>query len=316
MFILRTARRAACLLFLFVLLAHAAPAATTASQVRGRVTGPDGKPMPAVVVVLVNDISGHRQEATTGADGTYLLYNVPPNPYHLTVDVQGFQPFHTDVDVRGGAAVVRDVALTFGVTATEAVHAKAEGVELESDTSMTHTDIDKSLIERTPAAMPGRAFESIVTSTPGFSADENGRYHFQGAHSQGEFVIDGQTISDQTGITFSNSIDPGIAQSMEVIYGNVPAEYGEKIGSVVNLATKSGLGTPFHGDVYGGAARYSTYEGGLSLGGGSRNFAAFASLNGSWSDRFLDPVNFDNLHNTGDTQRGFLRVDYASDDLR
>ena len=51
------------------------------------------------------------------------------------------------------------------------------------------------------------------------------------------------------------------------------------------------------------------------MGGGSRNFAAFGSLNGSWSDRFLDPVNFDNLHNTGDTQRGFLRLDYASDDL-
>ena len=155
--------------------------------------------------------------------------------------------------------------------------------------------------------------EELITATPGFAKDENGRYHFQGFHSQGQFVIDGQTISDQTGVTFSNSIDPGIAQSMEVIYGNVPAEYGEKVGTVINLVTKSGLGTPLHGDVYGGAARFSTYEGGLASGGGSRNFGLFASVNGSWSDRFLDPVNFDNLHNTGDTQRGFLRLDYASD---
>src|SRR6185295_14432835 len=105
-----------------------------------------------------------------------------------------------------------------------------------------------------------------------FAKDENGRYHFQGFHSQGQFVIDGQTVSDQTGITFSNSIDPGIAQSLEVIYGNVPAEYGEKIGTVVNLATKSGLSSPFRGDIYGGGARYKTYEGGVSLGGGSKNF--------------------------------------------
>ncbi|PYQ18093.1 MAG: hypothetical protein DMF79_15850, partial [Acidobacteria bacterium] len=69
-------------------------------------------------------------------------------------------------------------------------------------------------------------------------------------------------------------------------------------------------------DLHGGAARFSTYEGGASLGGGSKTLGAFASFNGAWSDRFLDPVNPDNLHNTGDTQRGFLRLDYASDDLR
>jgi len=314
MFILRTARRAACLLFLFVLLAHAAPAATTASQVRGRVTGPDGKPMPAVVVVLVNDISGHRQEATTGADGTYLLYNVPPNPYHLTVDVQGFQPFHTDVDVRGGAAVVRDVALTFGVTATEAVHAKAEGVELESDTSMTHTDIDKSLIERTPAAMPGRAFESIVTSTPGFSADENGRYHFQGGHSQQLLVIDGQPIGDQIGITFSNSFDPGDVEGIEIVTGGIPAEYGEKANGVINLTTRSGLGTNgVKGDVSVGGASFDTASASAAAGGGDSRFGWFASADFSRSDRFLDPVSFDNFHNTGNTVRGFLRLDSVSE---
>ncbi len=186
MFILRTARSAACSLparsaasllsfslSLALAIVVAAPrparAATTTGQVRGRVTGPDGKPLGGVTVVLANDLSGHRQEATTGADGTYLLYNVPPNPYHLTIEIQGFQPYHADVDVRGSAPVVKDIALAVTVTATEAVHAEAEGVELESDTSMTHVDIDKSLIRQTAAAIPSRAFESIVTSTPGFS---------------------------------------------------------------------------------------------------------------------------------------------------
>ena len=75
---------------------------------------PDGKPLGGVAVVLLNDLSGHRQEARTGADGAYLLYNVPPNPYHLTIEAQGFKPFHADLDVRGTAPVVKDVTLTFG----------------------------------------------------------------------------------------------------------------------------------------------------------------------------------------------------------
>ena len=125
--------------------------------------------------------------------------------------------------------------------------AEPTAAQLETDTSTSHIDIDKSYIQRAPAAVASRAMEEIVTSTPGFAKDENGRFHFQGAHSQSEYVVDGQTISDQTGVTFSNSIDPGIAQSLEIIYGNVPAEYGEKMGAVINMVTKSGLGLAVQG---------------------------------------------------------------------
>ena len=320
MIILRTARSAASSVILFALVLFAAlssplaSAATTASQVRGRVTGPDGKPLGGVAIVLLNDLSGHRQEARTAADGTYLLYNVPPNPYHLTIEAQGFQPFHADLDVRGSAPVVKDVVLSLGVTTTEAVHADAEAVELESDTSMTHTDIDKSLIRRSPAAMPGRAFESIVTSTPGFSQDENGRYHFQGGHSQQLLVIDGQPIGDQIGITFSNSLDPGVAEGIEIITGGIPAEYGEKANGVINLTTRSGLGTNgVKGEVTVGGAQFNTASASGSAGGGNSRFGWFASVDGSRSDRFLDPVSFDNFHNVGDTVRAFLRLDSVSE---
>jgi len=286
-------------------------------SVRGRVTDPDGKAVPGVAVQLRNDITGFKADTATGPDGAFQFFNVPYNPYELHVEPQGFQSVHRTVDVRSAVPLEVNISLKLvGITESVTVTAEPTAAQLETDTSTSHVDIDKSYIARAPATIASRAMEELITATPGFAKDENGRYHFQGFHSQGQFVVDGQTISDQTGITFSNSIDPGIAQSLEVVYGNVPAEYGEKIGTVVNLATKSGLGTPFHGDLYGGGARFATYEGGASLGGGSKNFGAYGSLNGSWSDRFLDPVNFDNLHNTGNTQRGFLRLDYASDDFQ
>src|SRR5260370_23800882 len=110
--------------------------------------------------------------------------------------------------------------------------------------------------------------EQIVTSTPGFAKDENGRFHFQGAHSQSEYVIDGQTISDQTGVTFSNSIDPGIAQGIEIIYGNVPAEFGEKVGAVINLTTKSELGSgAAKTEAFMCRSQFSTPEAGASVAG-------------------------------------------------
>jgi hypothetical protein len=290
-------------------------AAANAGTVRGTVTGPDGKPMGGVPIQLRNDISGFKSDTNTAADGTFQFYAVPYNPYEIHIEVQGFKPVHQSVDIR--TSVPKDLVLRLELpSVTESVEVSAEptAAQLETDSTTSHIDIDKSYIQRAPAAVASRAMEEIVTSTPGFAKDENGRFHFQGAHSQSEYVIDGQTISDQTGVTFSNSIDPGIAQSLEVIYGNVPAEYGEKMGAVINMVTKSGLnsGGP-KGEVTGGYSRFSTYEAGAAIGGGNQKFGYFFSASGSGSDYFTDPVNFDNFNNDGNTQRGFLRVDTAPD---
>ncbi len=314
-----TVRCAASLVLAGLLLAFApclSAASTKGSPVHGVVKGPDGKPLPGVTVALYNDITGYRQQVTSGPDGGYLLYNVPANPYHLTANLQGFAPFHTDVEVSGPAPLVKDITLNLaGVSASATVEAEGEPVALEADDPTTHTDIDKSLMQRVPAAVPSRAFEAIIMSTPGFSQDENGRYHFQGGHSQQLLVIDGQPIGDQIGITFSNSLDPAIADNLTITTGGIPAEYGEKANGVINLTTRSGLGSGgVKGDASLGAARFSTYSGEASAGGGSSRFGWFGTLDASTSDRFLDPVSFDNFHNQGQTQRGFLRLDDLSAD--
>jgi len=290
--------------------------AVAAGTVRGAVTGPDEKPMGGVPLVLRNDITGFRAETRTGKDGHFQFFNVPFNPYELHVEVQGFQTQHIAVDVRSVAPVDVPVRLALQpISENVSVEAEKPAAVLETDSSQSHVDIDKSSIERAPAAMPSRGMESLVIQAPGFAQDENGRYHFQGAHSQQSYVVDGQPISDQIGITFSNSIDPGILQSTEVIYGNVPAEYGEKIAAVIALTTKSGLGSgSTKGEVHASGARFNTYDAGASAGGGSSRFGYYASIDAAESDRFLDPPNFDNLHNHGDSERAFLRLDLATPD--
>jgi hypothetical protein len=290
-------------------------AAPSAGTIRGTVTGPDGNSMGGVPLVLRNDITGFSAAARTDKDGRFQFFNVPFNPYELHVEVQGFQTQHIKLDVRSTALVDLKVSLALqAVSEKVSVEAEKPAAVLETDSSQSHIDIDKSFIEHAPAANPSRGMESLIVQTPGFAQDENGRYHFQGAHSEQSYVVDGQPISDQIGITFSNSVDPRILQSAEVIYGNVPAEFGEKIAAVINLTTKSGLGQGgFKGDVHAGAAQFKTYDVGASGGGGSSRFGYFFSLDGSKSDRFLDPPNFDNLRNHGDTERLFLRLDVANE---
>lgn len=302
------------ILLLSLTILPAAALAESSGTIVGHVVDPDGLPIAGVRLLLHNDITGYRSETTSRADGSFAFHDVPFNPYHLHANLGAFTPFLLLVNVRSVAPLdvtVKLVPAPVSATVTVTSGEPAAG-QLETDTSTSHVDIDQFYIARAPAPVWSSAMAELITATPGFAADENGRFHFQGAHSQSEYVIDGQTISDQTGVTFSDSIDPGIARSMEVIYGNVPAEYGEKVGAVINLTTKSGLGKPFEAELQSGAASFGTYEAGASLLGGSDSWGIFASLVGSWSDRFLDPVNPDNLHNQGHSERGFLRLDYAS----
>jgi hypothetical protein len=294
-------------------LALALPAAAWGGQVRGKVVGPGNDPLPGVTLTLANDLAGSSRDTISGADGSFFFYNVPDNPYHLRATLDGFADFHADVDVRGSVPVERTVPLTAQFSGSTTVTAEKENVALETDSSSTHTDIDKSLVRRFAAPVASRAFESIVLSSPGFSQDENGRYHFQGGHSQQLLVIDGQPIGDQVGISFSNSLNPAIAEGIEIVTGGIPAEFGEKANGVINLTTRSALGRDgFHGDAGFGAARFSTLEGSVAAGWGGRRSGLFLDLDTSKSDRFLDPVSFDNLHNQGNTRRLFTRYDSIS----
>ncbi|MBP7617799.1 MAG: TonB-dependent receptor, partial [Geothrix sp.] len=292
-------------------------AAVRSGLVAGRVADDQGRPVAGATLILSNPVSGYRQKVQTDAKGAFAFQNVPFNTYHLDTQAPGLLPSHLDVDVHSQLPLVVPVTLR----PEGAVVVVEENLRLVEDHPSTHLDIDKSTIERTPTAVQSRAMESILLATPGFVADENGRFHFRGSHGQMTYVVDGIPVSDQLHATFSNSLDPSQVESMEVITGGISAEYGGKPVVVVNVTTKSGLGTPngFEGEVSFGAARFRTAEAGFNARGGTASFGWFVSGAASESDRFLDPVNFENLHNHGRTGRLFSRFDWilgSQDTLR
>ncbi|WP_306591527.1 TonB-dependent receptor [Geothrix sp. 21YS21S-4] len=304
-------------LVLALLAAGSAFAAATSGQMSGRVSDDRGRPVAGATLVLSNPVSGYRQQAKTDAQGTFTFRNVPFNAYHLDTRAPGLVATHQDVDVHSQLPL----QVAVGLKPEGAVVVVEENLRLVEDHPSTHLSIDKTTIERAPAPVQSRAMESILLTTPGFIADENGRFHFRGSHGQMTYVVDGIPVSDQVHATFSNSMDPSQVESMEVITGGISAEYGGKPVVVVNLTTKSGLGTPggFEGEATFGASRFRTSEAGFSARGGKDAFGWFVSGAASESDRFLDPVNFENLHNHGKTGRAFSRFDWilgSQDTLR
>jgi len=312
-----SSRTHACVRLIFALLVVAvasplfAQGLGGAGTVQGTVKDPTGGVMQAVPVRISNPVSGFSRTTTTDATGRYVFSNLPPNSYHITVEAHGFQTLERDVDVRTGVPITIDLTLALaGATENVAVVGHA-GDLLERDPT-AHTDIDQSLIAKLPLETSSSGLNQIVTmASPGVVSDSNGFFHPVGDHAQTQFSIDNQPITDQQSRLYSNQISQDAVQSMEVITGVAPAEYGDKSSLVVHIVTKSGLDQAKPtGSASVGYGSFKSPIGDFNLGAGSSKVGNFASMSGLRTDRFLDPPELEALHDTGDQLSFFDRFDF------
>src|SRR6185503_18148206 len=172
------------------------------------------------------------------------------------------------------------------------------------------TDISQAILERPVGAAPSRGIESIVASTPGFVTDDNGRMHPRGSESQVQYVIDGVPNTDNMSAIFSTSIDTRTLRTVEVLTGGIPAEFGDRLGGVINVNTRSGLEGPTQGGISISGSSFSTGEASVDFSTHTKKFGFLTNLSASTSQRYLDPPTIDNFHNFGRTGKGFFRLDY------
>lgn len=281
----------------------------SAGTIHGVILDQTGGVVPDAVVEIHNPVSGYRQATKTDGTGEFRFMNVPPNPYHLVVSRDGFQSAVQDVDVRSSVPVeLKLTLLAKGVA--ERVTVEAGAADLLENTPTAHTDVDRNLFNRLPLESASSSVSSLITlSTPGVAADSNGVFHGLGEHQENSFLVDGQPITDQQSKIFSNQIPLTSIESLEVINGIPPAEYGDKTTLIINVVTRSGLGLKPTGSVTSSYGSFGTAAGVFNLALGSQRFGNFISADGLRTVRFLDPPEFTVLHARGNSQNLFDRVD-------
>jgi hypothetical protein len=292
----------------------------SSGTVEGVVKDPSGAVVAGATVEISYAVSGYTRQLTTGTDGGFRFTNVPFNTYHMVTTATGFQPASQDVDVRSAVPVSVSVSLKIGSEATT-VRVEGGGNDLVENESTFHTDVDRGLFDRLPLESASSSFSSLVTLvSPGVAADSNGLMHGLGDHAQNSYSVDGQPFTDQFSKVFSNQLPSDAIQSMEVISGAPPAEYGDKTSLVVKVTTRSGLGQnkPM-GSVTASYGSFGTENLAFDLAYGGIKWGNFIALNGLNSGRFLDPPEFSVIHDKGNQENIFDRVDYgfsAADSLR
>jgi hypothetical protein len=280
------------------------------ASISGTVTDPSGGVVPNANVTIHNPVSGYERSTSADSSGNFNFPNVPFNPYHLSVTAKGFTAFAEDVEVRSSVPVTIAIALKVE-GGSSSITVEGGGDLLENDSTF-HTDVDRALFEKLPLESQSSSLSSLVTlTTPGIAADSNGLFHGLGDHAENSFSVDGQPITDQQSKVFSNQLPVDAVQSLEVISGAPPAEFGDKTSVVIVATTRSGLGvTTPHGSVTASYGAFGSTNGGFDLAYGGQKWGNFISANGLNSGRFLDPPENSVMHDRGNQENIFDRVDY------
>jgi len=306
---------ATCALTVFAFGLSAVAQSGSSTSVTGTVLDSSGAVVPHAIVEIRNPVSGFVRTIATDGAGKFAIPNVPFNPYHVKVTGEGFAPYSQDIDVRSSVPVSLSISLQVK-SLSETVTVESSAEDLLENTSSFHTDVDRGLFDKLPLESQSSSVSSLVTlATPGIAADSNGLFHGLGDHAENSFSVDGQPITDQQSKVFSNQIPLDSIESMEVFAGAPPAEFGDKTSVVINVTTRSGQGvsTP-HGAVTASYGTFGTANVGFNLAYGGKNWGNFISANGLNSGRFLDPPEFSVIHDKGNEENLFDRVDYQLSD--
>ncbi|HEV3149760.1 MAG TPA: carboxypeptidase regulatory-like domain-containing protein, partial [Acidobacteriaceae bacterium] len=277
--------------FLFSALFSVLYAQSNSGVVSGVVTDPSGAVVPGATISIENPVSQYTRTATTDKAGHFQFPNLPFNPYHLSVVMSGFGSVVQDVDVHSVVPVNLTVPLKVSAASSTVT---VTGEDLVENDPTFHTDVDRGLFQKLPLESQSSSLSSLVTlSSPGVAADSNGLFHGLGDHASNSFSVDGQPITDQQSKVFSNQLPTDSVQSLEVISGAPPAEYGDKTSLVINVTTRSGQGlTKPVGNISSSYGTFGSATGSIDLGYGGQNWGNFFEVDGLNTGRFLDPPEF------------------------
>src|SRR6202521_1439337 len=305
------------ILALFFLSVLSARAQHVRGELRLEVHDPHGTPVPSPGE-RVSESNGLRRTFGAGSEGRYVAQDLPFGVYRLSLQAEGFAPWSDLVEIRSEVPV--RVAVTLGVAPlTTRVEVNDSATLVDPYSTGSLSSIGRQTIEEHDAAQPGRELLDLVSEQPGWVYEANGVLPPRGSEYDVQFVVDGLPLTQNRSSAFAPSFDAGDVESLRVLTASFPAEYGRKLGGIVEVITKKDIQAGWHGRLDAGGGSFSTLNGaaGISYARGAQRFSV--SGEGFHTDRYLDPpvlANYTNRGNAAGFSASYERDFSTSDRLR
>jgi hypothetical protein len=274
-----------------------------------KVTDPAGLPLRAAVEI-VSEANQYRNALTTNDQGSLHVQRLPYGLYQLEIRQPGFAVLSETIEIHSSIPTEYTARLKLP-TVNESVTVSAANTLINPDQAGAVSQVGSDLIQNRLSSIPGRSLQDLVNSQPGWLYEGNAVLHPRGSEYQTQFVVDGIPLTDNRSPSFGPAIDADDVQSLTIYTAGIPAEYGRKMGGVVEVNTLQDSQPGMHGQVVlsggsfdsaGAAADGEDTWGKSTIG---------ASASGSMTDHYLNPVVPQNYTNSGTL--GDFSVNYERD---
>jgi hypothetical protein len=282
---------------LFLFCALPLFAQSNRGELRLKVTDPSGLAVKTTVQI-VSEANQYRNSLTTTDQGTLDIQRLPFGIYQLEIAQRGFVPVSETVEIRSSIPTERTIQLQLP-SVNQSVTVSAASTLIDPDQAGSVSQIGSDAIENRLSSLPGRSLQDLVNSQPGWLYEGNAVLHPRGSEYQTQFVVDGIPLTDNRSPSFGPEIEADDVQSMSIYTAGIPAEYGRKMGGVVEVNTLQDSQAGFHGQAVLSGGSFDT-AGAFAEGQyvwGKNTFGA--SVSGDMTSHYLNPVVLQNYTNTG-----------------
>ena len=298
--------------FLPLLLCALSPLALAQTLHDGSVRDNSGKPVAGASVQLQRPDGAAVQTTSAAQDGTFRFAAVEAGPYKLKVEASGFYPAEHSFVVRPRQPFSLSIELQPKQTVQEQVEVRATYQTIDpqktgSSYTFTHDDLEKL-----PEPIADNTNDLVNNLMPGASDSHDNFLAVRGTEFSLHEFVNGVSFLDNTQPQFSPGVSPQIFETVDLMTGGFPAEYGNRFGGVLDITTRSGASLAGHGDVNFRGATYENYDLNADYGGQAGWLGYYLFVDGFTSGRYLDPPEPKELYDFGKGSRATAQFDFRS----
>ena len=273
------------------------------------VTDPTGSALKGTVE-LISQGNEYRSISTTDDLGTLDAKRLPYGIYQVQVRAKGFADASSLIEIRSALPLDRTIRMKLG-SVPESIEVDASDTLVDPYRAGSVNEVGLEAIQNRLTALPGRSIQDLVNSQPGWLYEGNAVLHPRGSEYQTQFVVDGIPLTDNRSPSFGPEIEADDIESLKIYTAGIPAEYGRKMGGIVEVNTLRNEEPGFHGQLTLFGGTYAT--GGINVQGQYtwKGNTLGASASGNVTDHYLNPVVPENFTNNGTT--GGFSANYERD---
>jgi hypothetical protein len=267
-------------------------------ELRLTITDPSGAGVKSTVE-LISDANQYRSTLTTDDQGKLDAKRLPYGIYQVQIEVPAFARVSESVDIRSALPLDRTIRLKVA-TVSESANVTASPTLVDPYRAGSVNEIGVEAIQDRLTALPGRSMQDLVNSEPGWLYEGNAVLHPRGSEYQTQFVVDGIPLTENRSPSFGpEPAEADDIESIKIYTAGMPAEFGRKMGGVVEVNTFKNQDPGFHGQLtlFGGTYNTAGINTQDQYTWGKNTFGLSAS--GNMTGHYLNPVVPENYTNNG-----------------